>query len=284
MKKLSFGSWAFTRGPFAGNPVSFHRLLHKLEDEGYQGVELGAVAPHPTPHTHETPDRREHVKQEVAEHGLAFSGLAPGLRGQTVVTSDECGLYLAAFDHAAKFAADLGIPTIRVDTVEPIPEVERHGLTAETVFERAVNVFSQCAVLAAKHGLNVTFEFEPHLPLNTPSEVLELVDAVRGRGHANFGVLFDTSHAHICSRGAELEMLRALSGRINHVHLADSDGTVDEHGVSRHLPLGEGRLDWDSLLPELPDVAWWTVDLYNCPEAWDAVAAVKKFLKSRGVS
>jgi sugar phosphate isomerase/epimerase len=276
--KLSFGSWALTRGAYAAKPVSFHQLLHKLADEGYQGIELGAVAPHPTPDSHGTPERREFLKAEVAEHGLGFSGLAPNLRGHTLVSSDECGLYLAAFERAVHFAADVGIDTIRVDTVEPIEKLRPMGVPAEEVFDRVVAAFGQCAAIAAKRGLRVTWEFEPHLPLSTPAEIVELVETVRKQGHANFGVLFDTSHAHVCTGGDEWELLQALKGKINHVHLADSDGSVDEQGVSRHLPLGTGRLDFKRLLPELRDAAWWTIDLYNCPDAWDAIASGKKFL------
>jgi sugar phosphate isomerase/epimerase len=180
-----------------------------------------------------------------------------------------------------QFAADVGIDTIRVDTVEPVEKLRPMGIPAEEVFDRAAAAFGQCAQIAAKRGVRVTWEFEPHLPLSTPAEIVELVDTVRQQGHANFGVLFDTSHAHVCTAGGELELLQALKGKINHVHLADSDGSVDEQGVSRHLPLGAGRIDFAKLLPELRDAAWWTIDLYNCPEAWDAIASAKKFLSDR---
>ncbi len=279
--KLSFHSGALTRGSFAANPVSFHALLHKLEDEGYAGVELGAIVPHPTPDSCETPEKREFVKREVADHGLAFSGLSPNLRGHTLPSSDECGLYLAAFERAAKFAADLGIPAIRVDTVEPIDSLKHMGLDSEIVFERIINAFGECARMAGERHLRVCWEFEPHLPLNSASEISEVVDAVRGRGHAQFGVLFDTSHAFICSEGEPLKLLQALAGRISHVHLADSDGTLDDHGVSRHLPLGTGKVDFKALIPVLPD-GWWTVDMYNCADAWDAIAGAKKFLSEAG--
>ena len=49
------------------------------------------------------------------------------------------------------------------------------------------------------------------------------------------------------------------------MHLADSDGSVNEHGVSRHLPFGQGRVDFKALLPELRQAGeWWTVDLSGC--------------------
>ncbi len=280
--KLSFGAWSFIRGPFAQNPISLHKTLHKLEDEGYQGVELAAAAPHPTPDSHDTPHKREHLRKEAADHGLAFSGLAPNLRGHTLVTSDECGLYLAAFERNLRFAADLGTNMIRVDTVESVADIDKVGLETATVFERIVQAFSECARLAAPHRIRVCWEFEPHLPINTPEEIVALVDAVRGRGNPNFAVLFDTSHAHICSAGNEFELLRQLKGRIGHVHLADSDGSLDDYGITRHLPLGEGRIDFTRLVSELRGNSaddWWVVDLCNCPSAWDAVAASKKFLE-----
>ena len=50
---------------------------------------------------------------------------------------------------------------------------------------------------------------------------MSLVDAVRGLNNPNFGVLFDTSHAHVCGTGRELD-LYGRSRAVNHVHLADS--------------------------------------------------------------
>jgi sugar phosphate isomerase/epimerase len=281
--KLSFGSWAFTRGPFADNPLSLHRVLHKLEDEGYRGIELGAVAPHPTPDSHPSRHKRDHVKKEIAEHGLAFSGMAPDLRSHKLVSVEDCGPYVAAFARYVLFAEDLGIPAIRVDTVEPTTELA--AVDPKRIFDRTVKAFNLCAKIAADRGMRVCWEFEPHLPINTPAQITALVDAVRGLNNPNFGVLFDSSHAHVCAAGAELDLLRSLKGKINHVHLADSDGTVDDHGVSRHLPLGAGRIDFGRLLPELqqsglPD-DWWVIDLYNCPDAWDAVATAKQYLTSR---
>jgi sugar phosphate isomerase/epimerase len=274
---LSFGSWAFTRGPFEGNPVSFHATLHKLEDEGYQGIELGAVTPHPTPESHATRQKREQVRKEVADHGLAFSGMSPNLRDQKLASVDDCGPYIAAFARYLMFADDLGIPAIRVDAVEPVSELA--GVEPKRIFERAVKTFGLCSKIAADRGIRVSWEFEPHLPLHSPDEIVAVVDAVRSQDHANFGVLFDTSHARVCSAGKELELLRRLAGKINHVHLADSDGSCDERGVSRHLPLGAGRIDFAKLLPALRQAGdWWTIDLYNCPEAWDSLALAKRFV------
>ena len=52
MKKLSIGSWAYV---FNQEKVSdFHTVLHKLQDLGMDGVELGGFHPHPGPDACET--------------------------------------------------------------------------------------------------------------------------------------------------------------------------------------------------------------------------------------
>src|SRR5713226_2000789 len=70
-KKLSIGSWAYIFNQ--ENPTNdFHQILHKLSDLGYEGVELGGFNPHPGPDTCDTKAKRDALRQEVKDHGLAF--------------------------------------------------------------------------------------------------------------------------------------------------------------------------------------------------------------------
>ena len=48
-KRSSIGSWAYTIGPYASNPIDFDTVLTKLRALGFDGVELGAFPPHPNP-------------------------------------------------------------------------------------------------------------------------------------------------------------------------------------------------------------------------------------------
>src|SRR5437868_6284122 len=147
----------------------------------------------------------------------------------------------------------------------------------------------------ADHGMNICWEFEPGFAFNKPSEIVRLVDAVRAKGNPNFGVLYDTCHAHICAAvganqagaketlpGGAMELLDKLKGKITHVHLIDSDGSLNEHNTSTHNPFGTGKLEFDKLLPELMQCGvpndWWCVDLCFWPNAWDVTADSKRFL------
>lgn len=292
--KLSIGSWAYIFNQ--ESPTNdFHVILHKLHDLGYDGVELGGFNPHPSPDTCDTRAKRAALRKEVSDHGLRFSALAADLWSQKLLTVEDSGPYIAAFAKNVFFAEDLGIDCIRVDTVEPITVLQKGQVDPKLAFDRAVKAFDLCSKLAANRGIRICWEFEPGFPINKPSEIIALVDAVRGLGNPNFGVLYDTCHAHMCATvganqigqketlpGGALELLEKLKGKITHVHLIDSDGTLNDHNTSTHNPFGTGVIDFDKLAPALTKAGvpsdWWCVDLCFWPHAWDVTADSKKFL------
>jgi sugar phosphate isomerase/epimerase len=294
MKKLSIGSWAYIFNQ--EKPTNdFHELVHKLAHLGYDGVELGGFDPHPGPATCNTRAKRQALRQLVKDHGLSFSGLAADLWKMKLLSVEDSGPFIAEFAKNLFFAEDLGIDTIRVDTVEPVKAIQKMNLDAKVIFDRAVRAFDLCAKLAADRGVRICWEFEPGFPINKPSEIVALVNAVRDRGNDNFGVLFDSCHAHMCATvganqmgqketlpGGALELLEKLKGKITHVHLIDSDGTLNEHDTSTHNPFGTGVLDFDKLIPALNKAGvpndWWCVDLCFWPNAWEVTAQSKTYL------
>ncbi len=58
---------------------------------------------------------------------------------------------------------------------------------------------------------------------------------------------FDTGHGHMTGNSAVL--IQELAPWLNYVHLADNQGTHDDHDM-----YGEGTVPWDSLLEELHNV------------------------------
>jgi sugar phosphate isomerase/epimerase len=297
-RKLSIGSWAYIFNQ--DKPTTdFHQVVHMLHDLGYDGVELGSFGAHPTPVSHPTKADRLRLKKDVADHGLEFSGIAIDLwsfkkPGPSIMDENPTP-YLAAFLGFAAFAGDLAIKTIRVDAVEPPDFFQTSKMDPKLGMDRIVNVWDKCSKIAADFGMNVCWEFEPGFAFNKPSEVLKIVDAVRAKGNKNFGVLYDTCHAHMCAvvaanqvgpketlAGGELELLQKLKGKITHVHLIDSDGSLNEHNTSTHNPFGTGKLNFDKLIPELIACGvpndWWCVDLCFWPKAWDVTADSKRFL------
>jgi sugar phosphate isomerase/epimerase len=287
MKDISIGSWAYTIGPYASDPIPWDDVIVKLREFGFQGVELGGFPPHPNPDDMPDKSRREACKARLAEVGLRFSGLAANLWAEHLIDTADTGPYLACFRKNLDFCVDLGIKGIRVDTVQPPTVLE--GADVGAARKQVVETWKVCAREAADKGVYVTWEFEPGFAFNKPSDIVQIVDEVND---ANFGVQFDTCHAHMVAAvgarqpgaretlpGGALELAQKLRGKINHIHLIDSDGTLHDDETSTHAPIGEGVLDFDALLPELNRNAmphnWWTIDLCFWPDAWQVTERVK---------
>lgn len=303
-KRISIGSWAYTIGPYEKHPVPFDVVCRTLKQLGFDGVELGAFPPHPNPGNPNGPDsewpgampgksERQELRAAMAELGLAFSGIAANLWGEKLINTDDQTKYIAEFRRNSEFARDLGIQMIRVDCVQP-PTILRE-IDYSTAMDRVVRTWKVCCDIAADNGQHVTWEFEPGFAFNKLGDILRIHDAV---DKPNFGLMYDTCHGQMVGVvGArqegekevfpsQVEFIRALSGRINHIHLIDSDNTChkDAQGndeTSTHVPLGMGLLDFDAIMPELMKACraphdWWTIDLCFWPEAWAATESCKK--------
>lgn len=295
MKRTSIGTWAYNVGPYGEHPIPFPTVLATLEDLGFDGLELGGFNGYPNPQNHPTREDRARLREQVASHGLAFSGFAQDLWSEHLLDTDDPSRYVASFEANCDFAADLGIKGIRVDTVQP-PTIHR-SVDHDTLLKRLVSTWDHCIRYAADKGLYVCWEFEPGFAFNKPSDILRVLDALP---HENFGVLYDTCHGQMVAvvgarqegeketlPGGQLELISKLSGRINHIHLIDSDNTCHKDAAgndetSAHPPFGEGILDFDAIVPALAEEKighdWWTVDLCFWPDAWNATAKCKAAL------
>ncbi|MFQ6035186.1 MAG: sugar phosphate isomerase/epimerase family protein [Sedimentisphaerales bacterium] len=288
MKKISIGSWAYTIGPYAEKPVPWEEVIKKVKELGFDGVELGGFEPHPNPDNLPEKEQRDACKEQLEEMGLEWSGLAADLWSQHLIDADETCAYLECFRKNLQFCVDLGIPAIRVDTVQPPTVFDQ--VDADTARRRVVATWKICAAEAADKGVRMAWEFEPGFAFNKPSDIMRILDEV---GHDNFGVMFDTCHGYMVATtgarqpgeketlpGGVVELARKLRGKINHIHLIDSDGTLHDNETSTHTPFGEGKINFDELLGELAknDMGhdWWTIDLCFWPDAWAVTEKCKK--------
>jgi len=288
MKKISIGSWAYTIGPYAENPVSWEEVIQKVKELGFDGVELGGFPPHPNPDIMPEKQQRDTWKQQLADLGLECSGLAADLCSQHLIDTDDNSAYLECFRKNLQFCVDCGIPAIRVDTLQPptiFDEVE-----ADTARRRVVDTWKICASEAADKGVRMAWEFEPGFAFNKPSDVVQIIESI---DNDNFGAMFDTCHGYMVActgarqpgekeilPGGVVELAQNLRGKINHIHLIDSDGTLHNDETSTHAPFGEGMIDFDQLMPELAknDMGhdWWTIDLCFWADAWAVTEKCKK--------
>jgi sugar phosphate isomerase/epimerase len=286
--KVSLGSWAFSFGPYATHPIPFEAVARRLSEAGYDGIEICGFPPQITPEAFSTPETRRDLSSKLRD--LAVSGYSADFSSVNPVIGANKARYLDLLRRNADLCAAIGSPSMRVDTCAAPGSISEEDY--DSFLGRLADLWHEAAGLAQQSGVKLLWEFEPGFAFNKPSEVL----ALHGKAHhPNLGVLFDTAHAYMCSvvgarqhgeeetlEGGVGEFLDLLEGRIGHVHLVDSDGTLYGEETSTHCVLGKGKLDFPALAPRLRSlegVEWWCVDLCFHPDAWSQIESSLAFAK-----
>lgn len=268
--KISFGSWAFIFGPHARSPLNLGESARLIAAAGYDGIEISGFPPQLT--LDATREERGEAKRILDDLGLGISAYAPDFTMINPLMERNHQRYLDMVRKALDLCVEMGSPAMRVDSIAAPGSIPDSEYVASS--QRLAALWHESAEVAAEHKVRIIWEFEPGFVFNKPSEVVELYERV---GHPNFQILFDLSHAYLCSvagarqqgkmetlPGGVAEFLQMLSGRIGHLHLVDTDGTLYGEETSMHCPFGEGVIDFAALAAQLraiPGIAWWCVDL-----------------------
>jgi sugar phosphate isomerase/epimerase len=302
-KRISIGTWAYTIGPYQNDPVPFEEVCQKLKELKFDGLELGAfnfhAKAHPNYYNCPTKESRQAVLETMRKYGLEFSGIAadlwnyPGHEMHLADAADGGAAYVAEFRKLLDFTCDLGIKVFRVDTVQdPKILIGASAADVDTARSKVIKTWKECAKIAAGRGVDLSWEFEPGFVFNRPSDIIRIINEVN---EPNFGAMFDTCHAYTVGvvgakqtggpqetvEGGVLGFAKKLRGRINHIQLIDSDGSLHDDHTSTHNPFFTGKVDFGPVLQELNANAgvkhdWWTIDLCFWPDAWPGTAEAKK--------
>jgi sugar phosphate isomerase/epimerase len=131
----------------------------------------------------------------------------------------------------------LEVFTIHPGFMTPIGMVSR-----EKVRETVQRSLKRIDALAEDTGVKVALENMPRGPFSmceAPSELLEMLDGT------SMGVCFDVGHANTMGN---IDAFLELIPRFRNVHVHDNMGERDEH-----LPIGDGTVDFPTLLRRLRD-------------------------------
>ncbi|MEM0010546.1 MAG: sugar phosphate isomerase/epimerase family protein [Nitrososphaerota archaeon] len=291
---LACGTWPYMFPPYAARPYTLEEVFKMLSELRFDGVELSGFKPHAHPDLYPTKKERSDLKSLVEAYGLEICGYAADMGGYAIASNyeEERRMYERMFKINLDFCRDLDIRIMRVDTVSGPKGIP--GVPWNVAMERVIDMFKKCAKLAEDAGIILVWEFEPGFMFNKPSEIIKIVKEVN---HPNFKLMVDTCHAHCCGIGLNqphpleiidvplskiaAEFIRRLKGYIGHVHLIDSDNTLNPHNTSTHAPFGLGVIDFDEVMKALDEVGysgWLTLDLCFWPQAWEATRDCKNFL------
>lgn len=286
--KISLGSWAFSFGPYASDPIPFETIVRRLSAAGYDGVDICGFPPHVTLDSHPPGKARASLVRMLGDLGLGVSGYAADFYLNPAAPENRVE-YLDQLKRNVEMCADIGSPSLRVDTVAAPGSISDEEYAA--AFQRIAGLWREGAEFAGQADVRLVWEFEPGFAFNKPNEIFGMHRAVL---HPNFRVLFDTAHAFMCGVSGVrqhgprdvmpgvAEFLEALGNRVGGIHLTDSDATLHNDETSTHRPLGTGLIDFDALAPklvEVRDVDWWTIDMSFWPGSWDLIDSSLAFVK-----
>lgn len=133
--------------------------------------------------------------------------------------------------------------------------------------ETNVRAFRELADHAADHGLRIGLENLPRRWMDTPADLLELLQAI---DHPAVGITLDTSHAQVM----KLDIPAAVCEFGPHLiatHISDSDGSGDQH-----LTPGGGTIDWPPVMQALRDINYDGLFNLEIPGERHAVPELRK--------
>lgn len=85
---------------------------------------------------------------------------------------------------------------------------------------------------------------------HTAEQLNQMIDAV---GDENLGICLDTGHLHISSASglgqSQSEFIRSAGKRLKALHIADNDGSGDQH----LMPFGRGTVNWAEVMSALKE-------------------------------
>lgn len=285
-------TWTFLFTPYDEAPQTLESVLDRASALGYDGVEIGWFPPHPTYVTLDSEAQRSAYRAEFDSRNLGIAGVvADFIDTPSILANADNSAFLSRLDQQLDLCASLGIDLLRLEIEDP-PQVMRE-LDYEVAYERLVNTWMTAAEHGKERNVRVGWEFEPGTPFNSPSEIFRIAEDVQ---HPSFGIIYDTTQAHNIAlglgqiaeepevlSGGQLEFLERLKGKITHIHLIDSNGTLYDNRFSNHIPFGEGDIDWETVMPALVAAGseddWWTVDVCFRPDAWPVFEEGLPFLQ-----
>jgi protein FrlC len=215
--QLSFNAWVFCSFPSWLPARSLEDTIDVLAEAGYDGIELGAAAPHAYP-PYLDAARRGAIRAHLDRRGLAVSAICPALGGgpgfnPASPDAPEREACLRYVTECVDLAADLDCPRVIW-----LGGWRRYGQDRASAWALAVENLQRSAEAAAARGVRLVVE-----PTPADSNLLEHAGDCRrmiDEAGVDAGVMIDTFH--VLHRSDELgDALREAGDRLEYVHVSD---------------------------------------------------------------
>ncbi len=237
--RLAFNTWAYSSFPVWVPSYPLAEVIERVAGIGYDGIEIGAAAPHAGP-DYLGPARRKESRGLLEANNLALASMlpAPGGGPGFNVASPMVEERVAAIDQYKKVAdlcADLGGSTLLY-----VAGWQIFGTSRQQAWDWSRSALEDIADHAAGRGVTVVIE-----PTAADSNLVDCCDdalmLMREVAKPNVKLMFDTYHV-IYRKEVSSDYVRRMGADLHHVHLADAN---------RAAPSDAGKADYRAIVADL---------------------------------
>lgn len=242
--------YGFRTGTFRGQTVA--QTAAELAGLGFDCLELCLEAPDVRPETLDEARCRQ-IRQVLAEVGIGLASIS--YHGDQEPPAERRDNQVRAL----QIAHWLGTGIVVLNPEKAVDQARQ--------WSEHVAHFKRLCEQAERLDVTLALEPEPLLVVGSSQDMIEMMWAV---GLPRLKVNLDVGHAQITDDDL-VASVRKLGSAIVHLHLEDIKGRVH-----RHLPFGEGDIDFVALRQALDEIGYagpYVVDLFGLDAAPGEVAA-----------
>lgn len=212
--------------------------IKRLAKLGYDGIEIGAAAPHAYP-PHLSKERRAQVRDLLDENGIQLSSMLPapsGGPGNNPASPyiEERRATVEHYKELAELTAQWGGKTLIY-----LPGWIIFGTSRRQAWAWSREVLTEVADSIAHTGVTLVIEPTSH-DTNLCVSADDAIELMQDVNRPNVKLMFDTFHV-LYSREVISDYAYEMGADLKHIHIADSD----------RLPPGSGVGDFESLIDAL---------------------------------
>jgi protein FrlC len=241
--KLSFNTWVYSSFPIWVPAYPLEEAIRRIAGIGYDGIEIGAAAPHAYP-AYMNSERRREIRKVLDDNNIVVSAMLPapgGGPGFNVASPspEELRAAIEQYKEVAQLCADLG-----GDTLLYVAGWVIYGTEWKQAFEWSREALAEIGQAASDLGITVVIEQNPadgNL-LESADDGIEMMRAVDA---PNVKLMFDTIHA-MYRNEVPTDYIYRMGDDLRYVHISDVD----------RLAPGQGRGDFIGVVQALNDIGY----------------------------
>jgi protein FrlC len=241
--KLSFNTWVYSSFPVWVPAYPLEETIRRIARIGYDGIEIGAAAPHAYP-AYMRPERRREIRKVLDDNNIVVSAMLPapgGGPGFNVASPlpEERRAAIEQYKGVARLCADLG-----GDTLLYVAGWVIFGTEWKQAFAWSREALIEIGQAAADLGVTVVIEQNP-ADGNLLESADDGIEMMRAVDRPNVKLMFDTIHA-MYRNEVPTDYVYQMGKDLRYVHISDVD----------RLPPGQGRGDFIGLVQALNDIGY----------------------------